>query len=163
MTDAASGGASEVLEALRSRGWSLGVAESLTGGALASAFVAVPGASDVLRGGVVAYATELKASLLGVDAALLARDGPVHPDVAIQMARGIRIATAPAGGLTDVGVATTGVAGPEPQDGAPVGRVYVAVVTPQRERVVEYRFTGDRTEIREEAVEAAIALLCRSL
>jgi len=163
MTELAPEAAAEVLAALRSRGWRLGVAESLTGGALTSAFVSVPGASDVLRGGIVAYATDLKTSLLGVDAALLDREGAVHPDVAIQMARGIRRASARAGALTEVGVATTGVAGPDPQDGAPVGRVYVAVVTPDRESVIEHQLAGDRAAIRGGAVEAALTLLRVSL
>ncbi|WP_341579464.1 CinA family protein [Microbacterium schleiferi] len=163
MTSAAWARASEVLATLRSRAWRLGVAESLTGGALASAFVSVPGASDVFRGGVVAYATDLKASLLGVDAALLDREGAVHPEVAGQMARGIRVATAQAGALTEVGVATTGVAGPDPQDGAPVGRVYVAVVTPEREAVTELELAGDRAAIRAEAVAAALEMLRVSL
>lgn len=163
MTGDASASASEVLATLRSRGWRLGVAESLTGGALASALVSVPGASDVFRGGVVAYATDLKASLLGVEAALLGREGAVHPEVAIQMARGIRVATKPAGVLTEVGVATTGVAGPDPQDDAPVGRVYVAVVTPERESVTEHQLAGDRATIRAEAVRATLELLRVSL
>lgn len=163
MTDGLSRGAAEILATLRARRWRLGVAESLTGGALASAFVSIPGASDVLRGGVVAYATDLKTSLLGVDAELLEREGAVHPDVAIQMARGIRVATAAVGAVTEVGIATTGVAGPDPQDGAPVGRVYVAVVTPERESVAEYQLAGERSAVREGAVEAALALLRISL
>lgn len=163
MTPDVSADASEVLATLRSRGWRLGVAESLTGGALASAFVSVPGASDVLRGGIVAYATDLKASLLGVDAALLRRAGAVHPEVAVQMARGIRVATAHDGVLAEVGIATTGVAGPDPQDGAPVGRVYVAVVTPEREAVTELQLAGGRAAIRAEAVAAALEMLRVSL
>ncbi|MEV8359268.1 CinA family protein [Microbacterium sp. NPDC076895] len=163
MTSDVSTAASKILETLRARGWRLGVAESLTGGSLASAFVSVPGASDVLRGGIVAYATDLKASLLGVDAALLGREGAVHPDVAIQMARGIRVATAQGGALSEVGLATTGVAGPDPQDGAPVGRVYVAVVTPEREAVTELELAGDRAAIRAEAVAAALEMLRVSL
>ena len=78
-----------VLAALGRRGWTLGIAESLTGGALCADVVAIPGASAVLLGGVVAYATPVKATVLGVDAALLAAHGPVHPQVSLQMADGV--------------------------------------------------------------------------
>ena len=100
----------------------IAVAESLTGGQLAAAFTAVPGASAVFRGSVTAYATDLKASVLGVDSVLLASSGAVHPEVARQMADGVRRLCG-----ADLGLATTGVAGPEPQDGRPVGTVYVAL------------------------------------
>lgn len=88
------------------------VAESLTGGRVAAALTAVPGASAVLRGSVTAYATDLKASVLGVDPALLSRSGAVDPEVARQMAVGVRRVCG-----ADVGIATTGVAGPDEQDG----------------------------------------------
>jgi PncC family amidohydrolase len=98
------------------------VAESLTGGLVLGALTTVPGVSAVLRGGVVVYATDTKASQLGVDAELLRERGPVDPDVALAMARGVRRRW-----TSDIGLATTGVAGPEPQDGHPVGEVYIAV------------------------------------
>src|ERR671933_205540 len=82
--------AAELVATLRARGQTLAVAESLTGGALAASVVDVPGASAVLRGAVVAYATDLKHRLLGVDGDLLAAQGPVHPEVARQMADGVR-------------------------------------------------------------------------
>ncbi|MEV7631089.1 CinA family protein [Microbacterium sp. NPDC089318] len=152
MTDA------EVLVgALRERGWTLGVAESLTGGAVASEIVSVPGASAGLRGGVVAYATPLKHTLLGVDAALLAEHGPVHPDVAAQMAEGIRLAVAVDGRAADVGIATTGIAGPDSPDGQPVGTVHIGVATPQGVRSIPHLFSGTRAEIRRQARDAAIA------
>lgn len=147
-------GAAELLTALGGRGWSLAVAESLTGGAVCDELVAVPGASQVLRGGVVAYATAVKASVLGVDPTLLASRGAVDPDVALAMARGVRRLLE-----ADVGVATTGVAGPEPQDGAEVGTVFVATVTPTQARVRRLRLDGDRAQIRAGAVEAALALV----
>ena len=109
--------AAALVAALTARGLTVAVAESLTGGGVTAAVVDVPGASRVLRGGVVAYATELKAALLGVDADLLARTGPVHPDVAAQMARGVRSRLD-----ADLGLATTGVAGPGRPGGAPAGR-----------------------------------------
>src|ERR687883_1168607 len=127
---------------LRARGQTLAVAESLTGGALTAAVVDVPGASTVLRGGVVAYATDLKHALLGVDADLLAAEGPVHPEVARQMADGVRERLGATWGL-----ATTGVAGPDPQDGVPPGTVYVAITGPD-DRVERLLLPGDRGEVR---------------
>ncbi|MBU4214315.1 MAG: CinA family protein, partial [Actinobacteria bacterium] len=93
-------------------------------------------------------------SVLGVDPTLLAHRGAVDPDVALAMARGVRQLLE-----AQVGVATTGVAGPEPQDGAAVGTVFVAVVTPTRAEVRRLRLGGDRAQIRAAAVEAALALV----
>ncbi|NRG41936.1 nicotinamide-nucleotide amidohydrolase family protein [Rathayibacter sp. VKM Ac-2804] len=149
--------AEALLSELRRRGLALAVAESLTGGALSSALVEVPGASAVYRGGVVSYATDLKHRLLGVDAELLDREGPVHPVVAVQMARGAARRLGEAGSRT-VGIATTGVAGPEPQGGAAVGTVFVAAVLDDAELVREHRFDGGRAGIRAASVAAALAL-----
>lgn len=147
MTDA-----SAVLARLAARGWTASVAESLTGGQLAAALVDVPGASAWFRGGVVAYATDVKHEVLGVDADLLASVGAVDAEVARQMAQGVRARLG-----ADVGVATTGVAGPDPQDGMPVGTVYVAVATPEGVWAARHRFDGDRSAIRAAATEAALA------
>nr|WP_180218653.1 CinA family protein [Streptomyces albus] len=117
---------------LAQRGQTLAVAESLTGGLVAAEITAVPGASRAFVGSVTAYATALKRDVLGVDGALLEERGAVDADVAGQMARGVRTALG-----ADWGVATTGVAGPEPQDGQPVGTVYVAVAGPGTEPVVD--------------------------
>ncbi|MDQ4212443.1 CinA family protein [Microbacterium capsulatum] len=155
--------AAAVLDVLRRRGQTLAVAESLTGGALSAAFVSVPGASDVLTGAVVAYATPIKASLLGVDAQLLARRGPVDPEVVVQMARGVRTALAVDGRPADVSVATTGVAGPTAQGGKQVGVVHIGVSTGERELSREFLFPGDRAAIRAAAVDAALALLAEIL
>ncbi|WP_374613039.1 CinA family protein [Microbacterium foliorum] len=152
---------SAVVAALSARGWTLGIAESLTGGALAAEVVAVPGASTVLLGGVVAYATPVKHSLLGVDAELLARQGPVHAEVALQMASGVRRAVQVHGRDADVGVSTTGIAGPDSPDGQPVGTVHIAVVTPEAASAEVFGFSGDRSQIRALTVEAALALLVR--
>jgi nicotinamide-nucleotide amidase len=114
--------AAEIIALLTERGQHVAVAESLTGGLLAAALTGIPGASAAFRGAVVAYATELKAAILGVPADLLARHGAVHPDVAAEMAAGVRTKMGAA-----VGAATTGVAGPDPADGQPVGTVYIAV------------------------------------
>lgn len=135
--------AEALLAALRGRGWTVATAESLTGGQVAATLVDVPGASRSLRGGVVAYATDVKGSVLGVDADLLAAHGAVHPEVARQMAERVR----PLVGA-DVGLATTGVAGPDPQDGFSPGTVHVAVATPEGTVVRTLALAGDRAEIR---------------
>lgn len=145
-----------LLSALRDRGLSLGVAESLTGGALCSALVAVPGASAVLRGGIVSYATEIKASVLGVDIALLERYGPVHPEVAAQMADGVRRAMMIDGEPADVGISTTGIAGPDSPDGQPVGTVHIGVSVGAHTSTRKFRFDGDRAEVRAATVSAAL-------
>jgi nicotinamide-nucleotide amidase len=147
-----------VHELLLARRETLAVAESLTGGALAAAVVAVPGVSATVRGGVVAYATELKSELLGVDAALLARRGPVDPDVVVAMAVGVRERLGATWGL-----ATTGVAGPDPQDGQPPGVCFVALAGPDGSRVEPLALDGDRAAVRAAAVGAALALLRTAL
>ena len=115
---------------LTAAGQTVAVAESLTGGLVTAALTDVAGASVVVRGGVLAYASDLKAQVLGVDEGLLARAGAVDADVAEQMADGVRSLM----GAT-YGLATTGVAGPDPADGKPVGTVYVAVAGPGSSRV----------------------------
>ena len=130
------------------------VAESLTGGLIMAALTSVAGASRVLRGGVVAYATDTKESMLGVDADLLESAGPVDPDVAEQMAVGVRERFD-----TSFGLSSTGVAGPDGQDGKSPGLVFVAVSAPfgvwHRELLLE----GDRSAIRTRAGIAALELL----
>ncbi|WP_193598672.1 CinA family protein [Microbacterium sp. YJN-G] len=150
--------AARLVAALHERGWTLGVAESLTGGAVASEIVTVPGASAVLWGGIVAYATPVKHTLLGVDAALLAEHGPVHPEVAVQMAAGVRHAVRVEGRPADVGISTTGIAGPDSPDGQPVGTVHLGIVTPLGTRTSSAVFAGSRAEIRLQARDAALAL-----
>ena len=155
MTDAIDlpGLAAEVLRALDRRGWSIGVAESLTGGRVTATLVDVPGASAHVRGGIVAYATDLKAGLLDVDAVLLLERGAVDADIAAQMARGIRTALG-----ADVGLATTGVAGPDPQDGKPVGTVHIAVATPESAAGRLLQLDGTRDEIRSQTVRGVLEL-----
>ena len=150
------GEAAELLAALSARGWSIAVAESLTGGLVVASLVSVPGASAWVRGGVVAYATELKQSLLGVDAALLAAHGPVHPEVVRQMATGVRRAAAINGHEAHVGLATTGIAGPDSPDGQPVGTVHVGIAWPGDDLVVSLQLHGDRAQIRSASVRHAI-------
>ncbi len=145
-----------VVELLRRLGLTVATAESLTGGLLCSTLVDVPGASAVVRGGVVAYTVDVKAAVLGVDPGLLAAHGAVHPDVAVGMALGVRSLLS-----SDIGVATTGVAGPEPADGHPVGTVFVAAATRDRVEVEQLALGGDRRAIREQSVTAALHLVSR--
>ena len=146
--------AAKALGLLEAREWKLALAESLTGGLLADAFVQVPGASKVLRGSVVAYATDVKHSVLGVEADLLAQVGPVNPEVALAMAVGAANQLG-----ADVALATTGVAGPDAQDGNPVGTVFIALVTPIVSDVRALQLSGDRASIRNQAVEEAVSML----
>jgi len=146
-----------VLELAR-RGQTVAAAESLTGGLLCATLVDVPGASLVLRGGLVVYATDLKTSLAGVSAELLERQGPVDPDVALALARGARERCG-----ADWGLAATGVAGPDPQDGIEVGTVYVAVADIADAQVRRLKLDGDREAIRAAAVAAALDLLRQRL
>jgi nicotinamide-nucleotide amidase len=176
----------DLIRTLVARGETLAVAESLTGGALAAAIVDTPGASAAFRGGIVAYATDLKCSLVGVPEELLARRGPVDADVALALAVGAARACRARWGL-----ATTGVAGPDPQDGVPVGTVYVAAArlpgelphpdgpsvapgspsAPDRpdtsdsgwHLVRALALTGDRAEIRRQTVVAALTLMMEAL
>lgn len=138
---------------------SLATAESLTGGLLGQLICSIPGASEVYRGGVISYATDLKAQLLGVDAQLLDQRGAVDPDVALAMAAGARRVCS-----ATYALATTGVAGPAPADGKPVGRVYLALVGPGQLAICqEHSFEGDRQQIRLQAALAALSLLKGSL
>jgi nicotinamide-nucleotide amidase len=146
--------AGQVLDRLRAVGQTVAVAESLTGGLVAAALTDVPGASVAFRGGIVTYATELKAVLLGVDALMLARHGAVYPPVAVAMANGVRTRL----GAT-YGLATTGVAGPEPADGQPVGTAHIAVSVADDTVVRTIALTGDRLQIRRLTVEHALGLL----
>ncbi|MEV0784354.1 nicotinamide-nucleotide amidohydrolase family protein [Streptomyces sp. NPDC050423] len=151
--------AARVLRLLVERGETLAVAESLTGGLVAAELTSVPGASHSFRGSVTAYATTLKSEVLGVDPALLASRGAVDPEVASQMAAGVcRVLGA------DWGLATTGVAGPEPQDGRPVGTVFVAVCGPDgAAKVATLRLNGGRADIRNESVRSVLDLLSGEL
>ena len=144
----------EIHANLRRRAATVGVAESLTGGLLIAALTETPGASATVRGGLVVYATDLKASLAGVDPGLLERLGAVDPEVALALARGARRRLA-----ATFGVAVTGVAGPQAQDGRPVGTVFGAVAGPQRDIVESWQLAGTREEIRSDAVTHCLALL----
>ncbi len=156
-------GAADIVAALAARRLTVATAESLTGGMLVAELVAVPGASAVVRGGIVAYSTELKHTVLGVDPALLAAHGPVHPGVAAQMARGVRSVMAVNGLPADIGISTTGVAGPAEQDGHPVGTVFIAVASEGHSEVVSLELGGDRDHIRRAVVSEALSAVGRML
>jgi nicotinamide-nucleotide amidase len=155
--------AESVVTALVARGATVAVAESLTGGLLIAELVAIPGASQVVRGGVVAYATDLKHRLLGVDNELLVRRGPIDADVVRQMAEGARERLGPAGEPATIGVATTGVAGPDSQDGHRPGEVWLGIATASGSRAERLDLAGDRAEIWRATVEAALGLLLRCI
>ena len=144
----------EVVAEFVARGLTAGTAESLTAGQVAAALADVPGASAMLRGGIVSYASEVKATLLGVPPGLLEEAGSVDTEVARAMALGARDALG-----ADYAVATTGAAGPDPHDGKPVGTVFVAVAGPAGAAVADHLFTGGRAEIRAAATQAALAAL----
>ncbi|MDR2984967.1 MAG: CinA family protein [Nocardiopsaceae bacterium] len=147
-----------VIASLVAGGLTVGAAESLTGGLVTAALTSVPGSSAAVRGGIVAYAADLKNALLGVDADLLERVGTVHADVALAMARGARERLG-----ASVGVATTGVAGPDPSDGQPVGTVHIAVCTAGLARHEALTLNGDRAEIRRATVDRVLKLLVATL
>src|ERR1700761_9242944 len=146
--------ATEIIQLLTQAGRTVATAESLTGGLVAAALTDVPGASNAFRGGVVSYATELKAQLLGVDGRMLREHGPVYAPVPVAMADGVRARL----GAT-VGVATTGVAGPGPQDGHPAGTVHIAVSLADDTVVRTMALAGDRDEVRRLTVERVLGLL----
>lgn len=148
--------AAAVHAALRRRGETVAVAESLTGGLLAAALSEQAGASRTFRGALVVYATDLKSTLAGVPAGLLAAEGPVARSVALELARGARARC-----VADWGVGLTGVAGPEPHGGQPVGTVWVGVAGPPSGagQTVAARFGGDRAGVRSAAVTLALQTL----
>ncbi|OXM71988.1 CinA family protein [Amycolatopsis thermalba] len=129
-------------------------AESLTAGLVTASLTEVPGSSAVVRGGLVVYATDLKAKLAGVDPALLAAHGAVHPEVAAQLAEGARDRCG-----ADWGLGLTGVAGPDPQDGVAPGTVHIGLAGPGGRDVRTHWFEGDRAAVRRASVTAALDLL----
>ncbi len=144
---------SVVLDLLRHRGWSLGLAESVTGGLVAARLTGVPGASDVFRGSIVSYATDVKRSVLGVS------DGAVVTEPsALEMAHGASHVL-----NADVGLALTGVAGPAEQDGMPVGTLCIGLVWPGGEMTRTLRLPGQREQMRQMSVISSLDLLRRSL
>jgi nicotinamide-nucleotide amidase len=131
---------SVVSDVLRAKGWTLGLAESVTGGLVGSRISNAAGSSEIFRGSIVSYATEVKRSVLGVTT-----ENVVSAECAMQMAEGARRVLG-----ADVGLAVTGVAGPTEQEGQPVGTVYFGLALPDREpEAVHTRLPGDRLRIRQ--------------
>jgi nicotinamide-nucleotide amidase len=155
--------ATRVVHTLTERHFTIAVAESLTGGLLVAELIRVPGASVVVSGGVVAYNTEIKHSLLGVDPSLLAAHGPVHADVAMQMAMHVRDRLAVGGVPAHIGISTTGVAGPDPQGGQPPGLVFLGFAIGSTVRARELHLTGSREQIRTATVVESLTQLMHLL
>lgn len=144
----------QIVALLTARGETVSTAESLTGGRLAAALTSVPGASECVAGGVVAYATEVKVDLLGVPAAVVDEHGVVSGECAAAMATGVRDLLG-----TTYAMATTGVAGPDPQEGHPAGHVWVAVAGPRGVETRLLALPGDRPEVQDATVRHALSVL----
>lgn len=146
--------AREVLERLTTRGMTVAVAESLTGGLLLATLTAVPGASSAVMGGVVSYSNSVKQHVLGVDADVLREHGPVHRVVAEQMASSVALLCG-----ANIGIATTGVAGPGDQDGVAAGTFWVAMSASGHCEARQERVDGNRSSVRLAAVCSGLTLL----
>jgi nicotinamide-nucleotide amidase len=146
--------ARDLVARLTTSGATLATAESLTGGLLGGLITAVPGASVVYRGGVIAYATELKETLLGVHEDLVDEFGVVSAECAEAMATGVRSAAG-----STYSLSTTGVAGPDRQDGLPPGSVYVGWCGPRGAGASRLDLSGDRGTIRSETCRRAMTML----
>lgn len=150
--------AAEAVRRALEAGRTVATAESLTAGMVSAVLADTPGASGMLQGGVVAYQNSVKEAVLNVPNDLLARAGSVDSDVACAMAIGARTVLG-----ADIGVATTGVAGPDAHDGKPVGTVYVGIATAGGATGYHYSFDGTRPEIRGQACGAALERLVEAL
>lgn len=142
---------SAVLDGLRRCGATVAAAESLTAGLVTAALTDVAGSSEVVRGGLVVYATDLKAGLAGVDPMLLSEYGPVHPRIAEALALGAREQCA-----SDWGLGVTGVAGPDPQGGSQPGTVHLGFAGPEAVTVRSVSLPGDRYAVRTAAVRVTL-------
>jgi nicotinamide-nucleotide amidase len=145
--------ADQVVVDLIARGLTVATGESLTAGLVAATLAEVPGCSAVLQGGVIAYQREVKSALLGVTAEELSH-GVVSQQVAVAMARGAARVTG-----AQMGIGTTGVAGPDAHEGQPVGTVWVAVSLPERVEARQLHLAGDREAIRRQTVVAVLDLI----
>ena len=149
--------AAVVLDLCREKGLTVGVAESCTGGLLGARLTAIPGSSDVVVGGVIAYSNALKTSMLGVPSTALAEQGAVSEPVVRAMASGARSATG-----SSIGVAITGIAGPGGgTEEKPVGTVWIASDVAGDVEARRLRLIGDRTEVRQRAAQAALEMVRR--
>ncbi len=147
-----------IIDTLRERTETVATAESLTGGLVCAVLTTIPGASDVVRGGIVGYASRLKVALAGVDRRALDEYGAVHPIIAEQLATGARERC-----LATWGIGLTGVAGPGPQDGIGPGTVHIGLAGPDGCEARKIQASGGRHEVRAAAVDGALDLLARRL
>jgi nicotinamide-nucleotide amidase len=150
--------AEQAVKSAKGGGVTVATAESLTAGMVSAVLADTAGASEMLQGGVVAYQNSVKTDVLGVSPDLLAAVGSVDGEVAAAMAAGARNIL-----RSDIGVSTTGVAGPEEHDGKAVGTVFIGIATAQGSDSFEYGFTGNRAEIRGQACGAALERLLDAL
>ena len=150
-------GLTQILEVLRSRGETISVAESLTGGGLAQALTALPGSSEIFRGSVTAYQSEIKSALLQVPAELISEFGVVSEEVAAAMAGGVLTLM-----KSTWAISTTGVAGPGPSEGVAAGTVWVAIDGPGSQ-TLQLELSGSREIVRNATIAGAIAAFARIL
>lgn len=144
-----------VIAQMSARGWRLALAESCTGGLISATITGESGASRILDASITAYANEAKEALLGVPKQTMIDHGAVSAQVALHMAQAARAAT-----MSDVGLGVTGVAGPGGGTAdKPVGRIYLALTSPNGERGAEFNFNGDRDAVRDQTVAAALEAL----
>jgi nicotinamide-nucleotide amidase len=148
-----------VISCCLERGRTIAVAESCTGGLVGGCLTAIPGSSACFLGGIIAYSNDLKKGLLGVSPEIIDAEGAVSEETALAMARGVVEATG-----ADCGISITGIAGPDGgTDEKPVGTVCFAVVHPSGESTRIFRFPGNREQVREQSVQAALELLIEAL
>lgn len=150
--------AQKVVQLLRERNETITCAESITGGALTSELVSIPGASHVLKGSIIAYSTEVKVSELKVEPTLIQEFGVVSEEVALAMAQGVKAKFA-----AEWAISLTGVAGPGASHGVPAGTVWLALLGPGFEETVKLELMGEREMVRRGAVESALGVLERIL
>ena len=150
--------AQKIVQLLRERNETITCAESITGGALTSELVSIPGASHVLKGSIIAYSTEVKVSELKVEPTLIQEFGVVSEEVALAMAQGVKAKFA-----AEWAISLTGVAGPGASHGVPAGTVWLALLGPGFEETVKLELMGERGMVRRGAVESALGVLERIL
>lgn len=150
--------AADVIQVLKAQGLTVATCESLTGGMICSRLVDVPGASQVVRGGLITYQTDVKPLLAGVDDALIQAEGVVSAAVAEAMAKGARERL-----LADIAVSATGMASPGSPEEPPVGTVFVGVASERGVRAIPLNLVGSRQEIRRQTVEAALVAILQEV
>jgi PncC family amidohydrolase len=144
----------QIADLLKKRKQTVAVAESLTGGMISSRLTSTSGSSDFFIGGIVCYHPRIKVVQVGISASLISQHGVASKEVAVALAEGIRKRF-----KTDIGLSSTGVAGPAPLPPAPVGKVYVALASDKETEWKELNLQGTRSEIRRKAAQATLGLL----